>query len=338
MDMLYLRPAKETLWIGWRVSGYRRVWKKTLKANPQIRDLMVELTKVSPKWILRLNHYFLLACLSADWVAVLRGRPLTKKQIQQLVGLSTVVAIADSWFDDTDRSDESILSLLMGQSPASASNDVTEKLVGHLMAEMLSNTNHSDSFRSALVDFWRSEKLSRAQGNQQLSAGEINQISVDKAFYTLMCARKLIPDALMEGEELVFRSMAASSQLMDDILDLYDDFHEGLRTMATHNPDAASLEGLVIRHVRSMVAAVRGVKVSASNQNRTIAMLAYFPGVMIHALRQYQVIQGRRRQIPLDTVDRSRMICDLDSWTVRLRILLQMITYPMERPVTRLRS
>lgn len=324
--------------MGWRVSVYRRVYAAALKENPQIRALTDELMAVAPGWKLRLKHYFLLACLAADWVAVLRGRPLKKNQIQQLAWFSTVVAIADSWFDDTTRSDESILSLLMGQPVSQTPTDVSEKLVVLLMSDLLKKVDHSDAFRSAVVDFWRSEKLSRAQGNRQLSVLEINQISVDKAYHTLLSARSLLSDPLTEEEAGVFRSMAAASQLMDDILDLYDDYHAGLRTMATHQPDVASLEGLMIRQVRSMVSSVKAVKVPTSRQKRTMALLAYFPGVMVHCLRQYQVIQGRRRQIPLDTVSRQRMVCDLDAWGVRLRVLRQMISYPMERPVTRLRS
>ena len=277
---------------------------------------------LSDKDFHKINRYYGLAvpAILGEAFAALQNRSLTSTERRCLTAQGAMTGLFDDFFDDRYLSDSSIEALL--EATVIDAGRSNEALFGHFFREALQTTPDATHLRKRLNEVHRAQADSRLQLLASTSLNDIQRITFDKGGYSLLFYRTgLSPQETPDEANWLF-GLGAMMQLSNDVFDVYKDREAGVRTLiteATHIPD---IRNFFLNTLKPLYREASHYGTARSAQSflscitlgifaRTLVCLDQLAALQTPASPAFQVHHHSRKQL----------ICDMDTWTNKLKSL-----------------
>lgn len=252
------------------------------------------------------NHFF------GELLSLLRGTKMRDKEMRRFVLLSSCAPVFDDFFEkDADYS--SIKSLMHQPELERAKND-NEKLAAYFFSELLMDLNNRDQVLKAADQLFEAQLKSKIQTNSQMSSNDLLQISLDKGGYSGLMYGLLLEHKQSESFNQIAFSLGSYGQLMDDVFDLYDDAHNGIRTFANQASSVRDIRMITEEHEQKIFNLIDKMHCSGKSRKMFEQVLLVFSSIIDIALNQYEQIEIKMQITPHECIklERKYWIVDME--------------------------
>ena len=162
----------------------------------------------------------------------LRNRKLSVKERECITFLGSITGLFDDMFDKNELPDLYIKSLIIN-SESAIGNNSNEKLFLNLYNKALEISENRESLIDNFLAVFDAQILSRKQKNNEIDINEVEQITFEKGGSSMLMYRNSLNNKIDDVEKLMIYKLGGIGQLENDIFDIYKDYTEGIKTLAT---------------------------------------------------------------------------------------------------------
>lgn len=314
-----------------------------------IRKIHVELNKIfnddnipreaktklnHPKVRHRVTQYALIHVVLNESIARYFGRTLSKEEFTATINACASGPFFDDFFDEYNYSETEIYELLKENPSANSpentiSNSNASSLHSgkltyqYLLNVVYKNTEDKQRFYSYFHLLYTSQWESKKLNNPDITREVATVISKEKGGYSALVFRSLIRDSFSPEESKMLYQLGVVGQFIDDIFDLYDDYHKGLITLSNNfetdfNPVVKAFhEEIKILH--DLIQRLNIPEKRKRNFKLEINLIIAAGQLACDHFLSVQASQNG--QIKLETIERKLMIIDMEKWTNQLKML-----------------
>lgn len=314
-----------------------------------IRKIHVELNKIfndnyipreaksklnHPKVRHRVTQYALIHVILNESIARYLGRKLSKEEFTATIHACASGPFFDDFFDEYNYSESEIHELLQ-ESPTAVlmASEATEvdsttshsgKLAyQYLLNVVYKNTDDKQRFYSYFhllyTSQWESKKLSFAN----IPREQATSISKDKGGYSALVFRSLIRDPFSPEESKMLFQLGVVGQFIDDIFDLYDDYHKGLKTLSNHfEKDFNPIVKEFHEEIKLLYDLIQRLNIPQKRKrNFKLEINLIIAAGQLACDHFLSVQKSLNGELKLNTIERKFMIIDMEKWTNQLKML-----------------
>lgn len=301
---------------------YRKITRSLVLEYPPLRRWVSESSKSRKGLADRIQNYALLALYIGNNFCLLRNTPMTPAEEKRILYFSASLPVFDDFFDLESRDFSRILRL-MNHPETIIPETPDESLFIQLITELIQSVPDPTLFRSWFLKLFEAKRESQFQSSESISDADIERITWEKSAFSALCVRALLDHQLMQGEEMAIYYQSGTFQLIDDIFDVYDDFHQGTNTIATRNPNSKYLRSRLSKEIKKSVHAFKSLSVNSEIIKTYFDLMGFAFSMGFVCLDQYDVVQGRSKELNLKNYPRKKMICDMSSVSNQIRTIIQ---------------
>lgn len=301
---------------------YRKITRSLVLEYPPLRRWVSESAKSSKGLADRIQNYALLALFIGDNFCLLRNSPMTTDEEKRILYFSASLPVFDDFFDLESRDFSRILRL-MNHPETIIPETPDESLFIQLITELVQSVPDPTLFRSWFLKLFESKRESRFQSSGSITDTDLERITWEKSAFSALCVRSLLDHQMTQGEEMAIYYQSGTFQLIDDIFDVYDDFHAGINTIATRRPNSNYLRTRLTREIKKSIQAFQALSVNREILKTYFDMVGFAFSMGFVCLDQYDLVQGRSKELNLKNYPRKKMICDMSSISNQFRTIIQ---------------
>lgn len=163
----------------------------------------------------------------------MHGRGICNQERQRLALLAMLTPVIDDLTDENHILHARLMDLV-NQETSFIPKNSTEALGLNIIQQLSVLTqNHSLPLAQTKVQVvnWQYESLKQKNGN--LSQNELKEITFHKGGYSFLLIRYMLNEPCTESEVNTIKQLGFVIQLMDDILDCWEDSNEGIQSLPT---------------------------------------------------------------------------------------------------------
>ncbi|MDA3944738.1 MAG: hypothetical protein PF694_14490 [Bacteroidetes bacterium] len=157
---------------------------------------------------------------------------MSEKERYAITYLGALTGLFDDFFDDHKISQEHILEMINNPDEQIAQNS-NQKLFIKFCQVALENAEDANQVKSTAYNVYNAQVVSHKQKFSDTSVDEIKQITIDKGGLSLLFYRAVFEDEIQKNEQKMIYYLGGVGQLENDIFDIYKDYKNGIRTLAT---------------------------------------------------------------------------------------------------------
>lgn len=230
-NLIYLPQLFMSLWSS--MKKQKRFLKTTIILDIERSKLDNDSTLTEKDYSKMTGYYgFAVPALLGEGFCILRGRDMSEKERYGITYLGALTGLFDDFFDDHNLSKEHILEMINNPVEEIARNS-NEKLFIKFCQVALENAKDAEKVKSTAYRVYDAQVMSHKQMEKDTSSEEIEQITMDKGGLSLLFYRSVFEDDISENEEEMILCLGGIGQLENDIFDIYKDYQNGVRTLAT---------------------------------------------------------------------------------------------------------
>ena len=173
---------------------------------------------------------------------VLRGNKISLKERLAMTYLAGMTGLFDDLFDRKDVSTEYIESLINNPIEQTHTNS-NEKLLIKLYTNALKECNNTDYTKKCCIDVFKAQIESKKQTGNQICTKELEAITMQKGGASMLVYGCALNQTLSETEKQILYLLGGIGQLENDIFDVYKDFVDGIKTLATTETKISTIRG-----------------------------------------------------------------------------------------------
>jgi len=235
--MTYIRNLIVFPFIKARLSSNLRTQKKSILTSLNIDILESRRTNdasLDEYDFRKIKDYYGLAVpvMIGESYSLLRGEKMTFKERMALTCLGGLTGLFDDFFDKRDMQVSYIKSLLEHPQEMTGINS-NEKLILRLYLKALGNISDKKRLTGYSVEVYNAQVLSKKQLQTDLNNEELLNITFQKGGFSVLFYRCSFNEEISESEKELFYKLGGIWQIENDLLDVYKDFHAGIKTLAT---------------------------------------------------------------------------------------------------------
>ncbi|MCZ2355647.1 MAG: hypothetical protein LC115_02980 [Bacteroidia bacterium] len=257
--------------------------------------------------------------------ATLYGKKLSHIELSLQVYLAAITPLIDEFYETSKKDALQNLSNLLNSPNQYKPQNTHEELTLFLWKKILGLVKQPVVFHqtiSQVIDIQTKSKLQ----HQSLSVSEIKQITLEKGGRSMLLFLVTLPFPVNPETERLFYNLGAAIQLLDDLLDIYEDSRAGIQTLATgQNIELAFRE---FRKAHQQVIEITKTQINSKSKSLFLAILAMLllsGYVAIHNIQKLYSHSGHDFN-PLN-YSRSQLVTDMEkasNWWIAIRYYFQL--------------
>lgn len=179
------------------------------------------------------NYYgFAVPAILGEGFCLLRGKEMSERERNALTYLGALTGLFDDFFDEKELSENYLKNLMDRPESAEVSNS-NERLFVKFAQKALKNTSDIDGLKMASLKVYEAQVLSKKQKETAISQEKIKDITLQKGGYSILFYRSVFQQAADDTERQMLYYLGGIGQLENDIFDIYKDYTNGIKTLAT---------------------------------------------------------------------------------------------------------
>ncbi|MDT8401328.1 MAG: hypothetical protein RQ743_06515 [Bacteroidales bacterium] len=277
---------------------------------------------LSDKDFKKIYTYYGLAVVSVlgEGFCLLRGKKMSLAERDQLTYMGALTGLFDDFFDEKE-TDEQHIRELINRPRSSLVNNSYEELFIRFYLKALDRTN-SDLVKEKLNRVCDAQVRSKQQKDSGISDKDIQSITMEKGGASLLFYRCAFPEELSESEQQMLYTLGGLGQLENDIFDVYKDYHERVRTLATTTERISDLKSIYVSLMKDVFRMVDQTDYPARNKkefSRFISLISARGLVCLDHLKKLETLTGGVFDLSLYSGE--NLICDMEKVTSRLKLM-----------------
>ncbi len=287
-----------------------------------------------PKVRHRVTQYALIHIILNESIARYLGRTLSKEEFTATIHACASGPFFDDFFDEYNYSESEIYDLLK-ESPSAHSIDNkfgnsydsslhSGKLAyQYLLNVVYKNTEDKQRFYSYFHLLYTSQWESKKLNTPDIIREVAKTISKNKGGYSALVFRSLIRDPFSPEESKMLFQLGVVGQFIDDIFDLYDDYHKGLKTLSNHfEKDFNPIVKEFHEEIKLLYDLIQRLNIPQKRKrNFKLEINLIIAAGQLACDHFLSVQKSLNGELKLNTIERKFMIIDMEKWTNQLKML-----------------
>ncbi len=251
---------------------------------------------------------------------LLRGKNMTYDERYRLTYMGALTGLFDDMFDEKD-TDESHIKKLVNNPSESVAANCHEKLFIRFYEKVL-ETGNSDLVKESLNKVFNAQVLSKKQKAPGIKKEDIRYITLEKGGTSLLFYRCAFPEPVSESESRMLYHLGGLGQLENDIFDIYKDYQENIRTLATTATRVCNLRADYESLMHDVFKMVNQTDYPPGNRkrfSRFISLVSSRGLVCLDHLQKLEILSNGIFDIP--SYSRENLICDMEKSGNHLKLI-----------------
>ena len=254
----------------------------------------------------RIAFYTAQSALTNYWFSTLRGKKPTASETKLGLYLGAYTPITDDLMDNTGSTYQQLRTIAPDSSAeACIFNYLWEKLQPSL------NTNSLFALYFEKAHEAQNESLVQMESTP-LGLDELREITFNKGAYATLLYRFLLQNEAKSGEIDAIYTLGAILQVMNDLFDIYKDYHHGAQTLVTNTADIHFIKKTLDELETKFRSQFFALDYPPRQKKKAwLAIMAIVTRGHI-ASKHYLDLQGNSAKIDIATYPRKPLIVDME--------------------------
>lgn len=292
-----------------------RFYRQNQRIKPILNRLKQDFWQEEPlsaDLLRRMKQYAtLMPVVVGDLYCLLRGYPMSEREREMQNTLSLFTPVYDEWFDNQKLTYNNILPALFNPVTFQPSNKI-ESLSFTLLQRFHELTPKTMDWQTIATQLTEAQAESRNQTNLNLTTSELNDIMFQKGGHAFRMTRQFLEHPMSAAEEKVVMQMGGLCQFLDDILDIREDYREGVHTLVTDSIDIQLLMQQYESEIQKLFDLAALTDFPKKAQLRFKRRFQCFFGMGLIALKQlYDAQLKYGGQFDPAKLTRQELVCDM---------------------------
>jgi hypothetical protein len=264
---------------------------------------------------------FAVPAILGEGFCLLRGKEMAFHERYAMTYLGALTGLFDDFFDVKKTSVTHIRELVDHPDEQLAENS-HELLFVRFFRKALEHIHDFHRLTKSINNVFDAQILSKKQTGKVIEREEIQQITLLKGGFSLLFYRSALDEPVGLMEEKMLFSLGGISQLENDLFDVYKDFCNGIKTLATTENSIVRLRKYYKRLVEETFALVHLTSFSDERKImflRFIALIVSRGSVCLDLLEKREKATNHVFSLPEYT--RQELICDMEKPGNRIKLL-----------------
>jgi hypothetical protein len=244
----------------------------------------------------------------------LRNKKMTINERMCITFLGPITGLFDDMFDKNELPDLYIKSLIIN-SKSVIGNNTKEKLFLNLYNKALEISENRESLIDNFLAVFDAQILSRKQKNNGTNSIEIENITFQKGGSSMLMYRSSLNNKINDSENWMIYKLGAIGQLENDIFDIYKDYTEGIKTLATLSDNINQLRQkylILMTEVYNAVEKTNYQKRAKRKFQRIISLVMSRGLVCLNCLEKNE--KKTDGTFKIEKYERNDLICNMESF------------------------
>jgi hypothetical protein len=319
----FLQTIQTPLTVITNVSRQKNFIKKNI--NPQLTAAQkIADGSLDENDIKKITGYYGLAvpAILGEAFCVLRGDPMTEKERLASTCQGAMTGLGDDFFDKQRLSEQGVKDFI--EKPGMfTGNTASEKLFLDFYKTALASAPRPVQMQEQLFKVFHAQLLSKQQDVRGLSFEVMKDITIRIGAESLLYYRTAFDHPFKKGEEKMLYSLGGLMQLSNDIFDVYKDHKDGVCTLVTTATKIADLRFHYSALLQIGTAAAYRSGYAKKNIRKFLGLLSI--GIFSRCYVCLDQLERNEKRtggvFDLKVYSRKELICDMDSFTNKMRSL-----------------
>lgn len=264
---------------------------------------------------------FAVPAILGEGFCLLRGKGMTPHERYAMTYLGALTGLFDDFFDVKKTSVTHIRELVDHPDENLAENS-HELLFVRFFKKALGNISDFIRFTKSINNVFDAQILSGKQTGPAIERDEIQQITLLKGGFSLLFYRSALDEPAGLTEEKMLFSLGGISQLENDLFDVYKDYCNGIKTLATTENKISNLRKYYKVLMEETFALVHLTNFPLKQKKMFLRFIALIIGrgfVCLDLLEKRE--KATNHVFSLPEYKRHELICDMDKPGNRIKLL-----------------
>lgn len=254
-----------------------------------------------------------------------RGEKMSESERRCISFLASITGLFDDLFDRKNLSPNYIKKLLDRPYQINAVNS-NELLLIELYQSGLKLSDKADKIKEYAYKVYEAQLQSKKQQNSKLQQHEIQQITFEKGGVSIPLYRCAFYGAISNAEYTLLYKLGAIGQLENDIFDVYNDFSEGISTLATTATNISMLQKTYVELIDEIMQLIQDSEYPEKYKFKLMVSLVVSRGLIaLDKLKKTAKTTGGVFQPEKYT--RNELVCDMERPDKLFKLILYAAKY-----------
>jgi hypothetical protein len=276
----------------------------------------------------KITSYYGLAvpAILGEGFCLLRGKKMTYAERYKLTYMGALTGLFDDFFDEKNTDEHHIKELIDNPGELIANNS-HEKLFIRLYEKVL-DRNNTLLVKEYLNKVFDAQVLSKKQKDSKIKEEDIKSITVEKGGTSILFYRCVFPEQIKESELKMLYHLGGLGQLENDIFDVYKDYMQQIRTLATIETQISKLRFTYISLMHDVFNMLNQTDFPPKNKKKFLHFISliFFRGlVCLDLLQKQETISNG--VFSVFAYPRKNLVCDMSKLSNQLRLFSYYFKY-----------
>ncbi len=275
--------------------------------------------RINQKDIRKISFYYGLAVpVIGEIYSTLRGTKISRSERKTLTYLGGLTGLFDDFFDEKNTPESHIKELVNNPKKELAGNS-HEDLFIQFYIKALEQEN-SKIIKKYLNDGFDAQIQSKKQKNASLSSEEILHITKQKGGIFMLFYRAALDDEITTMEKELLFKIGLVGQLENDIFDIYKDYENDIRTLATTTESIVDLRSLYKSILNDVYEFIQQMDFPERNKKKFSKLVAIVASRGLVCLNQLSRLE-KDNKFEISKYSRKQLTCDMGKLKNRIKWL-----------------
>ncbi|MDX5320782.1 MAG: hypothetical protein LPK45_06750 [Bacteroidota bacterium] len=291
--------------------AYQKGWKKIAGFQEEFGPLMKGMPLAEQQALYRrFTEYYVILGFALHSMTTWWGRKATAREKKVAFYLAMASPVYDDLNDLRALTHEEMVDLM---NRADSDRDALENLLVYCCQQAEAHYAQGDKFWDLLNRVGRLQDESLHQKGRDLSDEEILSITTEKGAYAFLFIFHAFEHAMDAKEEEAVFQLGRLFQLSDDILDIYHDAREGIRTYPLSGCSLSDLRAKFLEWNQLVEKAFHTLPYPSELIEAFILQIRLVTAPVMVALDQYESLMGEQGEVlKPEEYTRQELICDME--------------------------
>lgn len=284
-------------------------WDSHRHTKKLFQEINIDTYNISEKVKRRIHFYIVQALLVSSWVSALKGRKFSQQEIRRSVLIGAITPLLDDFTDLEKTTSPELLNQF--NKPSQKSNNelgLSQKLWNELAL------NDQTSTRTQLIKTLEAQDASIPQlETQKLSTHHLEEITRNKGGLSTFLYWSITNTEIIPKEEQAVMTLGYALQQVNDMFDIYNDFHDGQQTLYTNSTDIYSEYNRYINTIDEIFSQFLSLDYDKARIKSCLMEISIILGRGMVCINQLIVLQASSgKPFKVDNFNRKSIICDME--------------------------
>ena len=264
---------------------------------------------IEPKNLKRITRYYGIAVpVISEIYKCMGNQKLSLKEREFLSYMGALTCLFDDYFDEK-KPDYSHIKKMLNQPALQRAKNSHERLFLQFYLKTISIKDQNQYIANA-NQIYSIQFLSMEQRKQDLSHDRLRHITREKGGVSILFYRFALDGDISSLEKEFAYNVGFLGQLENDIFDIYEDFHNGIHTLANTSASIQDVKNEYLMQLRVVSDALMALDFPLKNKRRFMRFVNLIAARGVVALNQYLHLYDRLDFSP-ENHTREQLICDM---------------------------